>query len=152
MQLGSCPQKHSLTAFKWDYFRFCVKLKTMTTHSDYTEFLITAIDEVSADTFAANNSFVEGSWFRLPSTLADAPEAFKKESTAILSKADWAELSEEEYAAQSLTGNADDRILFAQDFHAAARYASKRNWWLHSWKFVEDADLEEVVEYGFYCC
>lgn len=125
---------------------------TMTTHSDYTEYLITSVDDNTATAFAGNNGIGEDAWFRLPSTLVDASEAFKKESTPILSKAEWAELSKEDYAAKSLTGRADDRILFAKDFFTAARYASKRNWWLHAWKFVADESLEEVVEYGFYCC
>jgi hypothetical protein len=123
----------------------------MNTTSDYTEYLIRAIDDESANSFAAENGLEEGSWFRLPSTLDDASELFRKENTPILSKSEWMSLSEEECTAKTLTGISNDRILFARDFWAAAKYASKRNWWLHAWKFIADADSEEVVEYGFYC-
>lgn len=124
----------------------------MTISNDYTEFLITAVDNEIAANFASMNGFKEGTWFRLPATLEDQPEAFRQESTPIVSKNDWAEMSEEEYEAKSLTGQSDVRILFAKDFMAAARYASKRNWWLHSWKFVSDSEAEEVVEYSFFSC
>lgn len=127
-------------------------LVIMNNSNDYTEFLITAVDNESATDFASMNDFKKGSWFRLPSTLEEQPEAFRKEETLILSKSDWAEMSKEDYASNSLTGYNNTRILFAKDFASAAKYASKRNWWLHAWKFVADPELEEVVEYGFFCC
>ena len=123
----------------------------MTTTPDYPEFLISAIDEENAQAFAITNGLDEGSWFRIPSTLDDATEAFKKEATPVLSKSEWSRLSEDEVKERSLTGYYNTRILFAQDFFAAAKYAAKRNWWLHSWKFIADSEAEEVIEYGFYC-
>jgi hypothetical protein len=124
----------------------------MNTSSDYTEYLITATDNENATTLATEKGLAEGSWFRLPSTLNDAPEVFKKTTTLVLGRYAWAEFSEEEYAANSLAGQSDVRILFAKDLGAAARYASSRNWWLHAWSFVADASLDEVIEYEFYCC
>jgi hypothetical protein len=123
----------------------------MTTTTDYPEYLITAINDESAAAFAKDNNFELGSWFRVPSTLNDEPEAFLKETTDVLSKYHWAEMSEEECRANTLTGLSNVRILFAKDFFAAARYASARNWWLHAWKFIEDSELEDVIEYSFYC-
>jgi hypothetical protein len=127
-------------------------LLIMTISNDYTEFLITAVDNETAVNFASMNGFKNGTWFRLPATLEDQPEAFSQESTPILSKKDWTEMSKEEYAANSLTGQSNVRILFAQNFATAAKYASKRNWWLHAWKFVADTETEEVVEYSFFSC
>lgn len=119
--------------------------------SEYPEFLIKAADNESAHEFAVENDFNENNWFRLPSTLDDAVEAYKKEITPILSKEEWSLLSEEDYKNKSLVGFTNDRILFAKDFFTASKYASKRNWSLHSWKFIQDIELDEVIEYGFYC-
>jgi hypothetical protein len=124
----------------------------MTISSDYTEFLITSIDTASATEFATINGFQEGTWFRLPSTLEDQPEAYRQESTPIISRGEWAEMNKEDYDAKSLTGQSGVRILFAQDFATAAKYAAKRNWWLHAWKFVADSETTEVIEYSFFCC
>lgn len=142
----------SLIVFKGDILKYMSSLLIMNISSDYTEFLITSIDTANATEFANMNGFEEGSWFRIPSTLEDQPEAFRKEATPILSKDEWAEMTKEDYAANSLTGQSDSRILFAPDFAAAAKYAAKRNWWLHAWKFVADPETAEVVEYRFFCC
>lgn len=123
----------------------------MTTTSDYIEYLISSVNDETALEYATEHGLQENSWFRLPSTLNDATELFKKEATRVLSKEEWAALTKEDYQSRTLTGVYDDRILFAKDFHSAARYAAKRNWWLHSWKFIADTELEEVIEYGFYC-
>ena len=123
----------------------------MTKPNEYTEFLITSVDDESAANFAAMKDFKEGTWSRLPATLEDAPEAFRKESTPVIERSLWADMSEEDYKDNSLTGQSDVRILFAKDLATAARYASKRNWWLHAWKFVADLEMEEVIEYGFFC-
>lgn len=128
------------------------KLGIMNTPSDYTAYLITAINSESAAIFAAEHHLEDNSWFRLPSTLNDNPELFKKETTPVLSKYHWAEFNDVEAAAHSLTGQSKVRILFAKDFGSAARYASKHNWWLHAWTFVADESAEEVIEYGFYGC
>jgi hypothetical protein len=124
----------------------------MTISNEYPEYLITSADEVSANNFASMKGLKEGSWFRLPATLEDQPEAFRNESTPVLSKSDWAKMNKDDYAANSLTGQSDSRILFAPDFASAARYASQRNWWLHAWKFVADPEANEVIEYRFFCC
>ena len=120
-------------------------------NSSFPEFIIIATNDEKAHSFAQDNNIADGTWFRLPSTLEDHTEAFIKEITPILSKEEWNALSEEEYNEKSLVGSSKNRILFARDLGAAARYASKRNWWLHAWKFVSDSDVQDVVEYGYYC-
>lgn len=127
-------------------------LVIMTNSNNYPEFLIVSVDDESAANFASMNGFEEGTWYRVPSTLEDQPEAFRKENTPILSRSELAALSKEDYDANNLTGHHNARILIAQDLFSAARYASKRNWWLHAWKFVADPEVEDVVEYGFFCC
>lgn len=41
------------------------------------------------------------------------------------------------------------RILYCKDFHAAAKYAAERDWWLHSWVHHYDVYApDEVVEFA----
>lgn len=119
--------------------------------NNYTDYLISATDDNSAAVFASENSVPEDAWFRLPSTLEDSPELFKKESTLVLTSEEWKGLSKEAYEEKSLRGQRNVRVLFAADFYVASKYAAARNWGLHSWKFVADPELEEVIEYGFFC-
>lgn len=119
--------------------------------NNYTDYLISAVDDKSAAVFAAENSVSEGAWFRLPSTLEDSPELFKKELTLVLTTEEWKGLSKEAYEDKSLRDQRNVRVLFAKDFYAASKYAAARNWGLRSWKFVADPELEEVIEYGFFC-
>lgn len=115
----------------------------------YPEYLISAIGEEQAQKFAKENGFEDGTWFRLPSTLNDDTEAFKKDATPIFDKK--AVKTKEEYDEERLADYPNSRILFAKDFSTASKYASKRNWSLRAWKFVSDPELEEVIEYSFFC-
>ena len=130
----------------------------MTQNSDHTEtfaypeYLIRAIDDETAAAFAEENGFEDGSWFRLPSSLDDTTEAFKREATPTLSSEEYRALDEETRLALSLENVWNDRILFAKNLQIAAEYAAQRQWWLHAWKLVASPELgEEVIEYGFYC-
>lgn len=118
----------------------------------YPEYLISAVNSETAEQFARENGFDNVDWFRLPSTLDDETEAFKKETTPPWDKEKVSNLTSAELDEMSLKNHRNCRIIFAKDFATASKYAAKRNWWLHAWKFVSDPELEnEVVEYGFYC-
>lgn len=126
-------------------------LTTMTINPDYTEYLISAINDESATELADQLGLTDSNWFRLPSSLNDETEAYKKHLTEILSKEEWASFSEDEYKERSLSEYWDERLLFGSDHSTAAKYAAARNWSLRTWKFISDPELgDEVIEYAFY--
>lgn len=119
------------------------------TTPNYSQYLISAINDESAQTFAKENGFEDNTWFRLPSTLNDDTEAFIKDITPIFKKGEVE--AKEEPTEERLSGDRNSHILFAKDFRAASKYASRRNWKLNAWKFVSSPELEEVIEYSYYC-
>lgn len=113
-----------------------------------TPYLIKAKSRAKAELVAKELSLAEDAWFYLPFTHEDKHDAvYTLGNTKPVTYEAMRYLADEEMSELRLDNQRNVRILLAAKFWEAAAYASERNWWLHSWVWIEIPVLTQVKEY-----